>query len=244
MPPHSHIPEPQPWSLIRTPLRHLQKLSLVLLASLGCAHADAEAEPSDSQIWLSTTIKTNGDKSSRLHYALEGQIRLSDRASSIGTLLIRPSVGWRLKPDKTIAIGYAYVDSPGSKATEHRAWQEFGYHAAGFGRGSLKFRTRLEQRWRSDRAGPVWRMRQRLSYSHDLPNSTASLLVSDEIFLKLNESESAPFLDYEQNWLFSGLDIPFDQRASLKVGYQLIHSKGEAMKDSDHVILVSLTKSL
>ena len=51
-------------------------------------------------------------------------------------------------------------------------------------------------------------------------------------------------LDYEQNWLFSGLDIPYDQSASLKVGYQMIHSKGEAIKDSDHVILISLTRSL
>ena len=83
----------------------------------------------------------------------EFQLRTTDNAAAIQTLLPRVGFNWLVRRNHILTAGYAYIPNRavvGNKGTllgEHRLWQQYIINQ-GFTRNiTLQHRFRLEERW-------------------------------------------------------------------------------------------------
>lgn len=208
-------------------------LSLLLLASASIAHAGAEE---DAQLWLAFTTIGRGPASatgepSRLRYWLEAQARFDDDASHLQQDFLRPGLGYDLTPRVTIWAGYGWFDTElqdGRDFGEHRIWQQVTWSGAaplaGFAPGT---RTRLEQRLVEDAGDTGLRLRQLFRGQRPLAGPW-SLVLQDEVFVNLNDTDAGTAAGFDQNRAFAGVAWQFAPLARLELGYlnQFIARRG------------------
>ena len=198
----------------------LKKSAVLLVAATYVAATPASAADEDGNFWLAGTANVN--VSEKLFLMLEGQARWTDDAEKLGQYLVRPSVSWKLGPNTSAAIGYAYVhtDPPGpAQSDEHRAWQQLSFRVAGDGKGvTLVGRTRLEQRWVERRPDMGWRLRQQLRATAPLTGKVRGVVWS-EAFLSLDDTRwgQRRGLDRWRNAV--GLAIPVSKAVTVEPSY-------------------------
>lgn len=231
---------------------------LFLAALLGFSgHARAAEE--DFRIWenITTIVKLGAINPGLDKWRLwiEGQGRFRDNAGAADQGLARSGVGYALDDRTSLWLGYAHVwtfpqDRPVNR--EDRIWQQVLLtDKAAFGDWSS--RTRLEQRF-IEGINPVeWRLRQFVRFSTPLGDgSPLSLVVWDEVFLRLNSTTPAARFGFDQNRAFAGFGYTFSEKARIEVGYmnQLIQSRAVTRRSQrfnermNHILSVTMFLNL
>lgn len=216
-------------------------LSLVLVASaLPAATLD------DFHTWASVSL--TGTLGGAWRYGLEGHARYGDDSSRYGQGLLRPGVGYALSPQLSLWAGYAFIASDlpfaARQIDEHRAWQQILY-AGTTPLGSYNVRTRIEQRHLETGGELGWRLRQQFRFVHPLPvRPRTSLVLWDEAFVHLNDTDWGVTQGFDQNRAFVGIGEQFAPHLRAEVGY-LHHyvNRTRATDRVNHVLWLSLAFS-
>jgi len=203
---------------------------------------------SDSHVWLNVTgIGRLGDfraAKTPWRYWLEAQTRFNDDASNRFQTIARPALGYDLSDRLTAWAGSAWIETKGNSGTrtEHRPWQQLTWFPetspGGF---ALQLRPRLEQRLLQGSDDTGWRLRQFVRGTRPLGGSAWSLILQDEIFFNLNDTDYGARSGFDQNRVFVGLAYQATRIARLEAGYlnMLVHG-GQRPDSMFHVLSVNL----
>ncbi len=198
-----------------------------LTLSLACAAlapavaaGPVYAADQDFQVWSANTATIDLDK--RWVLWLEAQFRISDNASRLGQTLIRPGIGYRLDPNTTVTLGYAYVptDPVGPRfLSEHRIWEQLAFRLAGNGKGiTLTGRTRLEQRFVEGTGSMGWRLRQQVRLTAPITGKVKAL-VWTEPFIAFNDTRWGQRSGFDRLRTCAGLVLPLTKNINAEPGY-------------------------
>jgi hypothetical protein len=190
------------------------------------------AMDSDKQIWGSvTTIAT---LSPTVSMAVEGHLRFTEDAGTLGQKFLRPSITYKLNDNVSLSAGYLYGIFNSSTSTsfeEQRTWQQVGYIFFKKPSGiSLSARTRIEERFVERQNDTGWRLRQQLRFETPLVDSfTPKVLVWNETFIGLNDTRWGQRSDIDQTRTFVGFSIPVNDKINIEPGYlnQAVFRAGE-----------------
>lgn len=216
-----------------------------LALALGTAATPAAARiEHDAAIWLNATVM--GPIEGRLVFFGEVQPRISDHASRVSAVIVRPAIGWRVSKALTVYQGYAHIVEPRDGApdrAEDRLFQQVTWNVGRIGRLEVQSRSRLEQRWRSDGDGMAIRARQMLRLEQPLARGDRRLaaLGSVEAFVGLKSADWGGISGFDQLRTFIGLEIPLPGTSTIEAGYlnQWRDAAG-ARSDMAHVASIAL----
>jgi Protein of unknown function (DUF2490) len=200
--------------------------------ALFCVFA-ASARADDTELWTSLTVSGPVAEGSKTLLWFDGHARFRDDGSRMGTTILRPGVGWRVNPRLDLWAGYAKIVGHASNPNvhEHRAWQQASFSVGSMLGGSVSLRTRLEQRFRESADGTGWRLRQFIRWARPIESTRFSWVVSDEVFLNLNDTDWGQVEGYGQNRAFAGLAFQGTQNFRLETGYLNNHIDGGRGRD-------------
>lgn len=227
---------------MRTPLLFALP-SLVFGLVLGGA---ALADETDNQAWLNATgqYRLNG----RLLLWAEAQGRFGEDASRLTQSIIRPGLGWQAAPKVSLWAGYARITNhqPGKDQAEDRLWQQALWNIGPMLGGTVTSRSRLEQRWVDGGGDTGWRVRQFLKYERPFrPGGDASLVLTSETFVALNDADWGARSGFDQMRNFVGVGLSVAPKMRVEAGYlnQYINRPGDNDR-MNHIASVSLLKRL
>ena len=218
--------------------------AVAALAGMLTLSAPALAAEEDANVWLAQTA--TADLGGGAVLWLEAQQRLTNDASRLGQLLVRPAIGYRLDPTTTLFAGYAYVmsDPVGpARSNEHRLFQQLSFRIAGDGKGpTLTSRTRLEQRLLEKQPGTGWRLRQQLRLTAPLSGQVRAVVWS-EPFIGFNATAfQREGLGLWRN--FAGVAVPLGKRLTLEPGYLNQYVVRTGRDRIDHTASLTISASL
>ena len=205
------------------------------------AVASVASAQDDTQSWNAVFASGPVSENSRLLVWFDGHARFRDEGSDLDTTIMRPGVGWRASPRLDLWAGYALVSTrrPGPDVEEHRAWQQATYPVATIAGGRFTGRTRLEQRFRDGGDDTGWRLRQFLRWSRPIEGGPVSVVVSNETFIGLNDTDWGQGAGFDQNRAFAGLAWQASPGLRIEGGYMNQHIEGGARPDrtNDNLVL-------
>jgi len=186
-----------------------------------CGHAEE-----DFRIWENMTGIINlGAVDKRLdkwRWWVEGQGRFRDSGRAVDQGLARTGLGYQFAEKASIWLGFAYVGTyPQGRLNinEYRIWQQL-LMTDNPSFGDLTSRTRLEQRFIQDISPVEWRLREFVRFSRPIYDGSAvSLVLWDEVFVRLNSTTPRTPFGFEQNRGFAGLGYTFSKQLRVEVGY-------------------------
>ena len=189
------------------------------------AMALAAPQTQDAGVWtslnLAAPLHDGRDAGPRLWLDMHGR-----RTDASFLAIIRPGVGVDLTRGVAVFAGYAWVPSIGSAtddtlAQEHRVWEQALLQRS-VESVKFAFRPRLEQRFVTGEVGH----RLRLWGRAEVPLSEAvSFVVTDEVFVGVNDTEWGAVAGFDQNRLFVGPALPIEGVGRVEFGYMntLLH---------------------
>ncbi|MBB5747392.1 DUF2490 domain-containing protein [Brevundimonas variabilis] len=205
------------------------------------AAASAAAAQDDTQSWNAVFASGPVSENSRLLVWFDGHARFRDDASNLDTTILRPGIGWRASPRLDLWAGYALVSTrrPGPDVEEHRIWQQATYPVVTIAGGRLTGRTRIEQRFRVGGDDTGWRLRQFLRWSRPIEGGPVSVVLSNETFVGLNDTDWGQGDGFDQNRAFAGLAWQAAPGLRVEGGYMNQQIKGNARPDrsNDNLVL-------
>ena len=193
-------------------------LATCLLTTLGAGARPARASDTDLQQW--TLLSVQKDLSKRWIGYFEVQPRFGGDVSELNRLILRPAIGYRIRPNISLWQGYAWTPeySPEFKS-EHRSFQQLLVENR-LRKTDLVNRTRLEQRFIDDAGDTALRLRHMVRLVHPFTaNSKWSLVASDEVFWNLNSTDAGPEAGFDQNRLFLGVNHRLNPQLQIEAGY-------------------------
>lgn len=192
---------------------------LILIASmLFTVRAQAD---SDVQSWNAIALTGDASENGKWQFWFDGHLRFKDDASRLGVSIARPGVGYRVTDDLTLWLGVARVtvDNDRGSIQEDRIWQQATYSLAEFFGGNISSRTRIEQRFRDDQGNDTGhRFRQFVRWSRPI-NENWSMVVWDEVFIALNDTDWGQETGFDQNRLYVGPAYHLSDKWRIEVGY-------------------------
>lgn len=175
----------------------------------------------DEGVWLNGTVM--GSVKDRLIFFAEVQPRVTEGASRVTQILLRPAIGWQVSSSLALYQGYARVIDPldGRDRAEDRLFQQATWNVGSIGRLEVQSRTRLEQRWRSDGDGMSLRARQMLRVEYPLSRADrrVAALGWSEAFVGLKSADWGGVTGFDQLRTFAGVEVPLPGKSTLEVGY-------------------------
>ena len=201
-------------------MRRISALFLCLTVALWAGHA--AAQESDFQAWNALAVSGPAADDSRFLLWFDGHARFSEDASRLGVSIIRPGIGWRVKPGLDLWAGYARVVSRADgreNIEEDRIWQQATFNLPAGPLGTIGMRTRLEQRFREAGDETGWRFRQFARWSRRLEGTDFSIVAWDELFINLNNADGVQTDGFDQNRLFVGAAWHVAPSVRFEAGY-------------------------
>ena len=202
---------------------------LVVALALCIAPASARADlDQDVGGWL--VVVAQGDfggvspKLERLKYWFDPQVRFLGDNEGYSQALVRPALGWGIFDSGAVWAGYTYIHttSPAGVDThEHQAWQQFTWSEPS-GRFSRLWRTRLEQRFRTDSDDVGVRLRQLFKTTVPIrKGSPVSVALFDEVFFHLRDTDWGNDAGFDENRFFLGMAWKYAPKVGgvVEVGY-------------------------
>lgn len=169
------------------------------------------------------------------------------RRGNAGTVHIaRPGAGIRLTEGVSLWAGYAWVpvfsDTDANPRDEHRLWQQL-ILSHRFESASLQSRTRFEQRFVEGGDDVGLRLREFVRFdwkffSH--ASSGVGVVIWDEVFVGLSETDFGQPGGLDQNRLFVGPMFALTQWARIEPGYLFVYVRREAGDRVAHAFSVNL----
>ena len=238
----------------RSKIRALLTACLLPAATVSPAHAQE-----DFRIWENITGIVNlGSVDKRLdkwRWWVEGQGRFRDSGRAADQGLARTGLGYQLTEKASIWLGFAYVGTyPQGRKNfdEYRIWQQLLLtDKTSF--GDLTSRTRLEQRFIEDINPVEWRFREFVRFSRPIyEGSPISLVLWDEVFVRLNSTNAQNRFGFDQNRGFAGLGYTFSKQVRVEVGYmnQFILTRTVSRREQrfdqrmNHILSISMFLNL
>lgn len=219
-----------------------RRAPLLLLASALAASPSATAR-AESQVWTALFAQGRLGRASGPTAWFDGHAR----RRGDGTLfLLRPGLGYTLSPALTAHVGYAYIPrlaDEGANRYEHRLWQQVIWSQPVGAAARVQVRGRLEQRFGGgDEIGNRARVFLRGQWA-PTARVPIQLVVWDEVFWQLDDTDWGPVAGFDQNRGFVGVgtDTRIDG-VRVEAGYLNIAFR----KDSqiDHAIAVNVFLTL
>ena len=197
-------------------------LPLCLLSSLAVASPVAAQTRQDEAVWLNGTVM--GTVRGPIIFFAEVQPRVGDGVSRLSQLLLRPAIGVALSKRLKLYQGYAFALDPvegGPDKHEDRLFQQATWDVGKIGLLEIQSRSRLEERWRSDREGMSLRVRQMMRFEYPLAPGTrrVAALGSVEGFVGLKSADWGGVTGFDQVRTFLGVEIPLQGTSTLEAGY-------------------------
>lgn len=207
-----------------------------MLFFMGKLSADTDH---DFQSWFNLTLTGDFDEKSRdfgrFKYWLEGQERVGDDSSRVSQALGRVGIGYAVTENTSLWLGYAFIHTStpftNNPFNENRIWEQLLWSKK-LKNFNLHTRTRLEQRFFSNRTKTDYRARQLIKLIKpldSLPNY--SLICSDEIFWHKNNILEHNNQGFDQNRFFIGFGYQFSPVITTEIGYMNQYLRRVAIPD-------------
>lgn len=196
------------------PLR-LFALLLLLAAPVARAQAELVHEP---HAWFG--LFSGGPLVSRFVGWFDAHARLGFAPSPNTFILLRPAVGYRVRDDMTVYLGYLWAPvwrNGQQTLDEHRVWQQWTWDLA-FSTGvKMQLRSRFEERFAQGAVG--FRFRQLLRAQTAPLHSRFMLVAWDEFFIAFNDTRFGQRAGFDQNRLFLGVANSLTPKVRVEAGY-------------------------
>lgn len=217
----------------------LRLIAFLILATLiSCKNAIAETIE-DGRYWFS--LYTQGPlPKENFYWSLDIHPRWREEGRNFDTLILRPSLIYKITPKTSIWTGYDTINNhPAGQSSfqENRLWEQVMHQFEPFGALTLTVRTRFEQRDREDYSDIAHRLRQMVRAT--TPSSLhqqLSWVVWDELFINLNQTDWGVMRGTDQNRLFLGANWKFDELSNLEVGYINQYVNGKTIDRENHIL--------
>lgn len=199
----------------------------------------ANAQDLDEDLRFWGTLIGEGKFNQSFGWYLELQGRLKHEGREFDQVFFRPAVNYWFNDKTSLWLGYVAADTKtdNGHSYEKRYWQQLMHRfspVSGFG---LLSRTRLEQRDLDTTTDMSHRFRQMVRVEKQLwADSPTQLLMMDEVFINLNNTQNGPQSGFEQNRLFLGVAIFPSQASRLELGYVNQYVNTQAVDRMNHVI--------
>jgi len=213
--------------------------TFILLFLLFCPlHSMAQGLVHGVQFWSLNTLRGPIDENGRWDYYFELQPRIDLTDSNRTRVLIRPAVIFNLDADQSLWAGVLDLTDADFEMREFRPWQQY-QRIDRLDGVILLNRTRLEERIRQGESDVGLRIRHMLRAQIPLSDQKKwSVVFFDELFLGMNQNASQPVRGFDQNRLFAGFRVEFEQLLGLEFGYMNQHD-GTRM---NHIPFVTVGK--
>lgn len=197
----------------------LKVFFISILVLTGTMSAQAELDER-FEVWNLFFI--TGPLIGNLHGYLEIQPRFTLVGEKNHRLLLRPALKYRLNQQVSVWAGYGWtpIFQPQFR-NENRLWQQFQYETH-LGEVEWIFRTRFEERWIQNTAGPsetAYRLRQWVRSLWPTSIEWLRFAATDEVFIHLNTLKKGPHSGLDQNRLFLGGLFRVSPMVSIETGY-------------------------
>ena len=199
-----------------TNARSSGNVALLFAGALLLLPGSSPAAESDIQLWPVVTFNHGLTDSWGLH--LQTRVRLDDDVSEAKDVLVRPFVTWSPVDSVTLDLGYDYLHSFTS-STENRIWQAVA-HQVKLRDFTIKNRIRLDERFVEDVHGVVARFRYRFRASHPIAGLPFYAVISNAVFVNLNDQGSGPVYGFEQNRLRFAIGGSYFKKLRTEAGYE------------------------
>ena len=221
---------------------HKSRLLLMTAIALIANLPAASATQNDAQGWLNLTYQ--GHLSDHWLAWAEVQGRFGEDIGRLSQAIIRPGIGYEIRPGLSVWAGYARIESitAASKVGENRIWQQLIWVPGKLFDGTIISRTRLEERFAGNGNGTGWRVRQLLRYQRPFQaGGDLSLIATSETYLALSDTDWGARQGFDQVRNFLGVGFTAFSGARLVVGYlnQYINRIGPNER-SNHILSVTL----
>lgn len=217
----------------------LRLIAFLILATLiSCKNAIAETIE-DGRYWFSLYSQGPLPKEN-FYWSLDIHPRWREEGRNFDTLILRPSLIYKITPKTSIWTGYDTINNhPAGQSSfqENRLWEQVMHQFEPFGALTLTVRTRFEQRDREDYSDIAHRLRQMVRAT--TPSSLhqqLSWVVWDELFINLNQTDWGVMRGTDQNRLFLGANWKFDELSNLEVGYINQYVNGKTIDRENHIL--------
>ncbi|MCT4642422.1 MAG: DUF2490 domain-containing protein [Bacteriovoracaceae bacterium] len=208
-------------------------LSLIL-GLLFCILSAYGQTYQDNLLWSWTRVSGQIDSNflpeqldEKLLGSLEIHYRLNENAHNFQTLILRPMLGYKLKDNSTLWMGYAYIEADSSAGIkkENRFFQMITYSSK-LKTSPIVFmgNTRIEERFLEDSNNLALRVRQMLRLSFNLFKIKKTQIIGfiqNEYFYNLNNTDTV-LRGFNQNRALVGLGFKNDFKntdVSFNIGY-------------------------
>ncbi len=217
----------------------LRLIAFLILATLiSCKNAIAETIE-DGRYWFS--LYTQGPlPKENFYWSLDIHPRWREEGRNFDTLILRPSLIYKITPKTSIWTGYDTINNhPAGQSSfqENRLWEQVMHQFETFGGLTLTVRTRFEQRDREDYSDIAHRLRHMVRAT--TPSSLhqqLSWVVWNELFINLNQTDWGVMRGTDQNRLFLGANWKFDELSNLEVGYINQYVNGKTIDRENHIL--------
>ncbi|SFP74991.1 Protein of unknown function [Nitrosomonas cryotolerans] len=241
----------------------LKKLNIFIVSAIislipsSLAFAD-EKTVNDFMTWSGTTITgdlsfidPNNPHLKKIKVMLLAQGRWGDDTSRFTQALIRPGIGYAFNKYVTAMIGYDWLPTQRPFAgnrpfNEHRLWQQLEIKDT-FSFGTLSARTRFEQQFFDipgvKDVGQRFREKLKLSIPLSFVSPKLNLVVWDEVFVNMVDTDSGIRQGFNQNWAFGGFGYKFTDVIYGELGYQnqIINRPDSPRPDQmDHILAINV----
>lgn len=217
----------------------LRLIAFLILATLiSCKNAIAETIE-DGRYWFSLYSQGPLPKEN-FYWSLDIHPRWREEGRNFDTLILRPSLIYKITPKTSIWTGYDTINNhPAGQSSfqENRLWEQVMHQFEPFGALTLTVRTRFEQRDREDYSDIAHRLRQMVRAT--TPSSLhqqLSWVVWNELFINLNQTDWGVMRGTDQNRLFLGANWKFDELSNLEVGYINQYVNGKTIDRENHIL--------
>ncbi len=217
----------------------LRLIAFLILATLiSCKNAIAETIE-DGRYWFSLYSQGPLPKEN-FYWSLDIHPRWREEGRNFDTLILRPSLIYKITPKTSIWTGYDTINNhPAGQSSfqENRLWEQVMHQFEPFGALTLTVRTRFEQRDREDYSDIAHRLRQMVRAT--TPSSLhqqLSWVIWDELFINLNQTDWGVMRGTDQNRLFLGANWKIDELSNLEVGYINQYVNGKTIDRENHII--------
>ncbi len=217
----------------------LRLIAFLILATLiSCKNAIAETIE-DGRYWFSLYSQGPLPKEN-FYWSLDIHPRWREEGRHFDTLILRPSLIYKITPKTSIWTGYDTINNhPAGQSSfqENRLWEQVMHQFEQFGALTLTVRTRFEQRDREDYSDIAHRLRQMVRAT--TPSSLhqqLSWVIWDELFINLNQTDWGVMRGTDQNRLFLGANWKFDELSNLEVGYINQYVNGKTIDRENHIL--------
>ena len=199
--------------------------TIVIYAVMGLQNAKAATDENGGwATFILTGPIGDSQKKGRWHWWLDGQYRYLNTDTGRKQTLIRPAIGYAANDKLKLWAGYAYLRlrrSGQETVNENRLHQDAVWYLKAFNTSAVTLRSRLEQRWVNSSNDVGWRFRQlAILQSPFMSSPNFSLLLSEELFINLNDTEWGERSGFDENRLFLGISYQMNPATSFQIGYQ------------------------